>query len=271
MDNFDLRKYLAEGRLFEGGNIINVILDELEPTILNMVAKIEAQYEEKAEKKFTDFDREMARLSITSDMVKAVEKYTNPTDTLLSLEVNTSVKGNIEVIAEIKRDGVTYHFSTEAIYAGGYNIQRLHYRYLTRTNIPKTGASTITKVYSEKIKRMSKMERLNKDLQQYKDRVAKAQAELAVDSKLTDDEIIQTLKDKKDWYEWPTWKEIVKRDAAKNYNNDEAYYNQEMEDSFASSIESWKRRHITWKKQSIDAWIKEIGKLEEKLSDLSVQ
>ena len=268
MDNFDLRKYLAEGRLFEGGNIINVILDELEPTILDMVAEMEARYEEQAKKKFTDFDREMSRLSITSDMVKAVEKYTNPTDTLLSLEVSTSVKGNIEVIAEIKRDGVTYHFSTEAIYAGGYNIQRLHYRYLTRTNIPKTGASTITKVYSEKIKRMSKMERLNKDLQQYKDRVAKAEEDVIINSKLTDDEIIQAGQEEDKWLEWPTWEEIIRRDAAKNYNNDEAYYNQQIKDSIAYNIESWKRSNITWKEQSITAWTKEIAKLQSKLSDL---
>ena len=271
MDNFDLRKYLAEGRLFEGGNIINVILDELEPTILDMVARMEAQYEEKAEKKFTDFDREMARLSITSDMVKAVEKYTNPTDTLLSLEVSTSVKGNIEVIAEIKRDGVTYHFSTEAIYAGGYNIQRLHYRYLTRTNIPRTGASTITKVYSEKIKRMTKMERLNKDLQQYKDRVAKSEEEVIINSKLTDDEITQVGLEKDKWMEWPTWEEIIKRDAAKNYNNDEAEYNQKMKDSIAYNIDRWKHQNITWKKHNISQLTKEITKLEKKLSALDAQ
>jgi len=265
MDNFDLKKYLAEGKLFEEGNIVNVILDKLEPTILEMVNETEAWFEEKFKKQFTDFDREMARLNLTLDMVKAVEKYTNPSDSLLSIEVNTSVKGNIEITAQIERDGITYNLSTEAIYAGGYNIQRLHYRYITRTNIPRTGASTISKEFSEKIKRMSRIERLNKDIEQYKTRVAKAQAELAVDSKLTDDEIVQTLKDKGDWYEWPTWKEIVKRDAAKNYNNDEAYYNQEMEDSFTDSIESWKRKHITWTKQSIDAWTKEIAKLQDKL------
>jgi hypothetical protein len=265
MDNFDLKKYLTEGRLFEEGNIVNVILNKLEPTIFEMVSQTEAWFEEKFKQDFTDFDREMARLNLTFDMVKAIETYTNPSDTLLSIDVNTSIKNNIEITAQIERDGVTYNFSTEAIYAGGYNIQRLHYRYITRTNIPKTGSSTISKEYSEKIKRMNRIERINKDIKQYETRVAKAQAELAHDSKLTDDEIIQTLKDKKDWYEWPTWKEIVKRGAAKNYNNDEAYYNQEMQDSLASSIESWKRIHITWTKQSIIAWTKEIAKLQDKL------
>jgi hypothetical protein len=265
MYNFDLRKYITEGRLFEEGNIVNVILDELEPTIFEMVSQTEAWFEEKFKQDFTDFDREMARLNLTFDMVKAIETYTNPSDTLLSIDVDTSIKNNIEITAQIERDGVTYNFSTEAIYAGGYNIQRLHYRYITRTNIPRTGSSTISKEFSEKIKRMTRVESLNKDIEQYKTRVAKAQAELAVDSKLTDDEIIQTLKDKGDWYEWPTWKEIVKRGAAKNYNNDEAYYNQEMEDGLASSIESWKRTNITWKEQSVVAWTKEIAKLQDKL------
>jgi hypothetical protein len=265
MYNFDLKKYLTEGRLFEEGNIVNVILNKLEPTIFEMVSQTEAWFEEKFKQDFTDFDREMARLNLTFDMVKAIETYTNPSDTLLSIDVDTSIKNNIEITAQIERDGVTYNFSTEAIYAGGYNIQRLHYRYITRTNIPKTGSSTISKEYSEKIKRMTRVESLNKDIKQYEDRVAKAQADIAVDSKLTDDEIIQTLKDKKDWYEWPTWKEIVKRGAAKNYNNDEAYYNQEMEDGLASSIESWKRTNITWKEQSVVAWTKEIAKLQDKL------
>jgi hypothetical protein len=265
MYNFDLRKYITEGRLFEEGNIVNVILDELEPTIFEMVSQTEAWFEEKFKQDFTDFDREMARLNLTFDMVKAIETYTNPSDTLLSIDVDTSIKNNIEITAQIERDGVTYNFSTEAIYAGGYNIQRLHYRYITRTNIPRTGSSTISKEFSEKIKRMTRVESLNKDIEQYKTRVAKAQAELAVDSKLTDDEIVQTLKDKGDWYEWPTWKEIVKRGAAKNYNNDEAYYNQEMEDGLASSIESWKRTNITWKEQSVVAWTKEIAKLQDKL------
>ena len=246
-------------------NIVNVILDALEPTIVEMVNETEAWYSEKFKKDFTDFDREMARLNLTFDMVKAVETYTQPTDSLLSINVSTSVKGNIEIRAQIQRDGETYSFLTEAIYAGGHNIQRLHYRYITKTNIPKTGASSISKEYSEKIKRMSKAEKLNAEIKQYEARVAKAQEDIVINSKLTDAEIIQVLKSTKDWYEWPTWAEIVKRDAAKNYNNDEAYYNQEMADGIADSIESWKRINIAWKEQSLVAWSKEIKKLQDKL------
>ena len=246
-------------------NIVNVILDALEPTIVEMVATTEAWFIKTFNQEFTKYDRESARLNLIFDMVKAVETYTQPTDSLLSLNVSKSAKGNIEITAQIQRDGVAYQFSTEAIYAGGHNIQRLHYRYITKTSIPKTGASQMTKEYSDKIKKMSKAEKLNNDIKQYEARVAKAQEDLAINSKLTDDEIVQTLKDSKDWYEWPTWAEIVKRDAAKNYNNDEAYYNQEMEDGIARKINNWKNKNITWKEKSIVELSKEIVKLQKKI------
>ena len=246
-------------------NIINVILDALEPTIVEMVAATEAWFIKTFNQEFTKYDRESARLNLIYDMVKAVETYTQPTDSLLSLNVSKSAKGNIEITAQIHRDGVAYQFSTEAIYAGGHNIQRLHYRYITKTNIPKTGASELTKEYSDKIKKMSKAEKLNTDIKNYELRVAKAHEEIEINSKLNDEQIIQTLKDKNDWYEWPTWSEIVSRDAAKNYDNDEAYYNQEMKDSIAKKIESWKKINITWKEQFIVTATKEIKKLQTKL------
>ena len=137
-------------------NIVNVILDALEPTIVEMVAATEAWFIKTFEQEFTAYDRESARLNLIFDMVKAVETYTQPTDSLLSLNVSKSAKGNIEITAQIHRDGVAYQFSTEAIYAGGHNIQRLHYRYITKTNIPKTGVSQLTSEYADKIKRMSK-------------------------------------------------------------------------------------------------------------------
>ena len=246
-------------------NIVNVILDALEPTIVEMVAATEAWFIKTFEQEFTAYDRESARLNLIFDMVKAVETYTQPTDSLLSLNVSKSAKGNIEITAQIHRDGVAYQFSTEAIYAGGHNIQRLHYRYITKTNIPKTGVSELTKEYSDKIKRMSKAEKLNTDIKNYELRVAKTHTEIETNSKLNDDQIVQTLKDKGDWYEWPTWSEIVSRDAAKNYDNDEAYYNQQMKDSIAKKIESWKNMNITWKEKSIVDWTKEIKKLKTKL------
>ena len=246
-------------------NIVNIILDALEPTIIEMINITEVWFVKTFNQEFTKLDREIARLNLILDMVKAVETYTMPTDSLLSINVSKSTKGNIEITAQIQRDGTTYSFSTEAIYAGGYNIQRLHYRYITKTNIPKTGTSTISKEYSDKIKKMSKAEKLNTEIKQYEARVLKAREDIITNSKLIDNEIIQVLKDKNDWYEWPTWSEIIKRDAAKNYNNDEVYYNQQIKDSITRKLESWKLINIIWKEQSIINLTKEIKKLQTKL------
>ena len=245
--------------------LIYTILDALEPTILSMVNEVEAWFVKKFERPFSDFDREMTKLQVIADLVKSIEYYTEPTDKLLSITPSTSRKGNIEISAQIQRGTETYGLSTEAIVAGGYNIQRAHYRYITSTKLPRTGRSEISKEYSDKIKRMSKAEKLNAEIKQYEARVTMAREDLAINSKLTDNEIIQTLKDKNDWYEWPTWSEIIKRDAAKNYNNDEAYYNQNMIDSIAKKIESWKNINIAWKEKSIVDLTKEITKLQNKL------
>ena len=237
-------------------NIVNVILDSLEPTIVEMVAATEKWFVETFKQEFTKYDREMARINLTYDMVKSIEMYTLPTDSMLSMNVRKSVKGNIQIDAQIQRGEETYSFSTEAIYAGGHNIQRLHYRYIVKTSIPKTGASEIAKEYADKIKKMSKLEQLNKEINSYEQRIKTEQEKLEVNSKLTDDEI----KAKGD-YVWPTWKEIVKRGAAKNYNNDEAYYYQEQEKSLQRQIDSWKQINVISKQQ----WLASINKSLQKL------
>ena len=250
-------------------HIMNVILNSLEQTINEMTAEIETWFRKNFPKNvITDYDLESWRISLIRDMVKAVEKYTLPSDVLVDIQSNKGNKGNIEIVAKIQRDGEVYDFRTEAIYAGGRNIQVLHYRYITKTRLPKTGNSTLTKEYDAKYKKLSKLEKLNTEINRYQTRIAKAEEDVAINSKMNDDEIIQALKDGGDWYDWPTWDEIVKRDAAKNYNNDEGYYNQEMEDGIARKINNWKNKNITWKEKSIVELSKEIVKLQKKIDAL---
>ena len=245
-------------------NIVNVILDALEPTIVEMVATTEKWFVETFKQEFTKYDREMARINLIYDMVKSIEMYTLPTDSLISLNVRKSAKGNIEISSQIQREKTAYSFQTEAIYAGGHNIQRLHYRYIVKTNIPKTGESIVTKEYADKIKKMSKLEKINKEIREYELRIEKTAKDAESNSKLNDDQIISVLKSNKDWYEWPTWKEIVKRDAAENYNNDETFYNLERENQIARKIASWKHMNIEWKLKYAENWKKELKKLQAK-------
>lgn len=242
-------------------NIVNVILDSLEPTIVEMLAATEKWFVETFKQEFTKYDREMARINLTYDMVKSIETYTQPTDVLISMNVRRSVKGNIQIDAQIQRGETTYNFSTEAIYAGGHNIQRLHYRYIVKTNLPKTGASEITKEYSEKIKKMSKLEKLNKEIESYQVRIERTKEKIEVNSKLNDDEILDVLNSREDYSKWPTWEEIVRRGADVNYNNDENVYNQEREKSIQSRIKLWKDMNVNSQKRYLVDYQKSVNKL----------
>ena len=242
-------------------NIVNVILDSLEPTIVEMLAATEKWFVEKFNQEFTKYDRELARINLTYDMVKSIEMYTLPTDSLISMNVRKSVKGNIQIDAQIQRGENTYSFATEAIYAGGHNIQRLHYRYIVKTKIPGTGANTIAKEYADKIKKMSKLEKLNKEINSYELRIKRSEERVETNSKVTDEEILKILKSRDNWHESPTWEEIIRRDAAKNYNNDEAYYYQEQERYLNSRIEHWKYLNVNSDKSWLVGAAKELKKL----------
>jgi hypothetical protein len=249
-------------------NIVNVILDALEPTIVEMVSSTEKWFVETFKQEFTKYDREMARLNLIFDMVKAIETYTLPTDSLISLNVSKSAKGNIQIDAQIQRGETTYSFLTEAIYTGGHNIQVLHYRYIVKTNLPKNGATEITKEYADKIKKMSKLEKLNKEINSYTIRIKNAEEKVETNSKVTDEEILKILKSREDWKESPTWEEIIRRDAAKNYNNDEAHYYQEQERYLNSRIEHWKYLNVNSNKSWLVGAAKELKKLQSKLDSL---
>ena len=245
-------------------NIVNVILESLEPTIIEMLSATEKWFVETFNQEFTKYDREIARINLTYDMVKSIEMYTLPTDSLLSMNVRKSVKGNIQIDAQIQRGENTYSFSTEAIYAGGHNIQRLHYRYIVKTNLPKTGSTEIAKEYAEKIKKMSKLEKLNKEIESYEIRIKRTEEKIEVNSKLNDEQILDVLKSSKDWYEWPTWSEIVKRDAAKNYDNDENVFNQKQKENIEFKIKFWKDMNVNSQRKYLTDYQKIVKKLQAK-------
>ena len=251
-------------------NIVDKILTALADDIQTLIGKHEEAFEKHFERQMTDYDKELTRLNIIWDMVKAIETYTSPTDKLITVSSSISNKGNLEISAQIQRDETVYSFNTEVIYAGGYNIQRLHYRYITKTKIPKTGNNVVASQYAAKIKGLSKVEKLNKELESLELRL-KAQEQTVEDRlKMTEDDIVNYIKNdpRGDWYKWPTWKEIVKRDAAKNYNNDENYYYRQQEESERKRIESWKNIKIKSIADNNISLRKTIEKLKAKINQI---
>ena len=245
-------------------SIVKEIINKLSDDIDNLLKEYEKYYEKNFERPMSDYDRMLSRLTIVSDMVKSIESYTQDGDILKSVSSSVSPKGNLEINAVIERDGKDYRLNTEVIYAGGHNIQRLHYRYIVKTNIPKTGASEISKEYSEKIKKMSKLDKINTEIKNYETRIERTEEKIEVNSKLNDEEILNVLKSGKDWYEWPTWSEIVKRGAVKNYDNDENVFNQKQKEHLDFKIKFWKDMNVDSQRRYLADYQKTVKKLQAK-------
>jgi len=248
-------------------NIVNKILTALTDDIQYLIGKHEEAFEKHYERPMTAYDKELTRLNIIWDMIKSIEAYTLPTDKLITVSSSISSKGNLEIFAQIQRGDQVYPFNTEVIYAGGHNIQRLHYRYITKTSLPKTGSSSISNMYRDKIKKLSRLKKLNQDIINFENKIIENQERLKVNMAKKESDIWQEIKSKPDYYEWPTWKEIVKRGADKNYNSEEDYNQQEKEE-YKRRIEFWKSMNIKSIETQIAAYQKEVIKLKKKLDQL---
>lgn len=248
------------------------VLSTLEPTIIEMVEQIKKWIIENNDKKgikhtINQWEEEMIRLGLIKDMLKSFEKYTQPTDLLKTIQPRKGSKG-IELFATIIRDGEEYTYYTEAIGAGGYNIQSFHFRYLTKTNLPKPKImGTLAKEYENKIKHLSKLEKLNKTIEEYESKIKSAEELLELNKNKDDNQIWDEIKSMDTYYEWPSWEEIIKRGVDSHYKTEE-YYNFKKEEALNGYYNRWKMTNIADIEKRIFYYRLEISKLNKKLEKL---
>jgi len=259
--------YVNEGRR---NPLVESILDALENTILRMLNEIEDAYIKK-EVKFTQYERELHRLELILDMLRSIEIYTQPTDVLISITPSSSSKGNIQISAKIQRENKVYSLMTDVILAGGYNIQRLHYRYITKTNLPKTGNNELTTAYTDKIKKLRGAEKINSEISQIEKNIEKIDDYLASTNNITDEQIVEIIKKEnpsgfKMSFEPATWEEIVRRGADKNFDYDRDKYDKNIKEYQQYLIDSWKTMRaskVGYRKTLVSS----IDKLKKKLEN----
>ena len=245
--------------------LIEDILKTLKPKIDDMVAENVHWLEKDQKKPATKFDIEYIRMTIIRDMVNALEKYTETSDKLVKISASGSPKGSIEISMVINRKGVEYPLNTEVIYAGGHNIQRLHYRYITKTKIPKTGNSSLTKALDKKMKIMNADEKLKHDINRWEPEIERLKIEVEKNKKISRKDVEKIVKSGSQ-YKDISWAEIVKRGVAKNYNNSEEEFNKARQEDLEFWIESWYNHNITSKENRIKDLTKEVQRLKSKLS-----
>lgn len=246
--------------------VVNAVLSQLNDKIEEMVAKIVARQNVELAKRnqnpLTSRSIEFIKIGLIYDLVKSIENYTMVSDSLKSINYAT-ISGTIEINAKIERDGIEYRFVTDVIEAGGYNIQCFHYRYITKTNLPKTGNSEITESIKSEIKKMTKIEKLEKDIKQYIKNLESYKNDVSKLEAMTIEEISAT-----DFWVNKTWNEMIEKGADANFDHDENKFNERKIESINKTIghHNWEKQ---WKKNCVKDYEKLIKKLEFKIAELA--
>jgi hypothetical protein len=236
-------------------NIKEEILHQLEKPISELTAQIieseKALHLKKTGKELTitpHFEK-MIRLSLVIDLMKALQNYILPTDKLTGFNWYGGPKG-IEISAGIEREGTKYFFVTEAITAGGYNIQRFHYRYIVKSKMPRVYGDLASEYLAEQ-KKMKTIERLENELNNLNKQYEEKETLVNTYSAMSREELIEALKESK-MYSWRY--EAWKRD------NDE--------EILEEGIKSLKQWNIEWPKRDMKNLLKRIAKLNIKIETL---
>lgn len=262
-------------------NIIIDLLEKLNPTLDTMVDnifKVENYKREKDGSKtkiYSEYDRKLEKLSIMHDIVKSFSTYTKLTDVLVEFSVKGSRKGTLQIEAKISRDGDSKYFlETRLIYAGGYNVQRLHYRVITSSNLPKDGDKTMMNGLALQIKKMTTTERLEKEIKSIESAIKRYTTELLEVEGLTDEKILESRYDSSrslKSYETlqPDYEYWENGFVVFTYaNNTEDEYNKLIEKENITYVKNFKRINISIRKADIKKMQKSIEKIKTKISEL---
>lgn len=254
-------------------DIITTLLEKLDPTLEKMADRIfidennallEKGYPARVQ---TEYNKEWTKLMLMRDITKSLSNYTKPTDILCDdFHINGSKKGTLMITTNIMRDGVKYYLSTSVIYAGGHRggVQCLHYRMLTNSTLPKDGDKTKLNEILEKIKKLTKTQKIHEEIKRLEGHLVKFENEYLYKTSLSDEEILKTSRSyeylvmthdqiNRDSHAWETWKDNQKG------------FEEHQESERKNFILDFKRRTEVIKNHNIKVMKKDIEKQFKKL------
>jgi hypothetical protein len=239
-----LRDLLKE--VSERNDFIELLLAEIQPMIKDIIA-LQKQKAEEDGITFSKYDEHTAELTLKYDLIKALGNYTQPSDKVVRNKVSNSNKGTLTISAVIERDGKEYPFHTDVIYAGGYNIQKLHFRYLTKTTLPRVNSNPEADKLKAELAKLSKEEKLRKQIEEYEKNIKLSKARIEQNSELSNEEIYKlVLADDKGRYGY------IKPDSS--------------QEQIDKAIGQWKLQNIEWVSKYVKANEAEIEKVQKKLN-----
>jgi len=256
-------------------SVINKILQEVKPYQDEITQKWIESVKEQGDVVLREHDIEDFRFVLIMDLVKAIGNYIEPTDSVSDIKFTHS-QTSILLNCKIIRDGNEFPFSTDIIFAGGYNIQKLHLRYIVNTKLPHKKTNTYFDKLNSEYKKITKIEKIKEQITYCEDHLERYKAKLEearLNSLLSDDEI-EKISREHDTARWnivdTTWDEIVKRGADKNFNYDKNEYLKKLESIKEDYIYHWKLIYANPKQyeNSVKREQKELDKLQKKLEEL---
>lgn len=247
-------------------NIVEIIEKSLEDRINKVIQETEENEFKRTGRALSDYDKEMIKLSLLQDMFDAIGKYVEKTDELKNFVVDYSHKGNFTIKMNIVRDGEPRYLETEAIYAGGYNIQRLHFRYITNTDLAQKD-TFLTNKYKERATKLTKLERLNEQKDYTEKAIERYEKEIAEREVMTDEEKAlagggyDIMKNTK-------WEDLVKRGADKNFDYSEEVFNNQRDKQREDNIKSF-NTYTGYLKSYLKAENKDLEKKNKKIEEFT--
>lgn len=245
-----------------GHKVMDEIIDAIKPD-LDKVINAYKKEAIKDGKGFTKRDEEYVELLYTFKLAQSIGNYVKPDDSIENIKFSLSPKG-YTISAKINRDGMLHDLITEAILAGGYNIQTLHYRYITDTTLPSVN-NTLVDPINEKIKKLKKEDKIKSEIERLSKVKDDLEAEVKELSSLTKTDFVKNWEKKQldnnftlDW-------DLLSEEAKNiNYNNNK--------ENFYNNVEKWKeedwKRHLKWldiKQNNLKTVQKDIDRNKKKL------
>ena len=178
-------------------NLTTVIINKIKPQIISAFLHYIEMVElfEKTIIPNTKRNRELFEASVTFKLIRSLEIYTQPTDKIVTFSVLND-RGSFEIQLILIRDGKEYFLNTETIIADGC-INVAHYRYITKSNLPKTGNKTETLRLEKEFKAIksknNKIDRTEDDIKRVKGYIARYKKEISDYNKMTKQQKIDII------------------------------------------------------------------------------
>jgi len=142
------------------------VLDLAQPTINDLIERhIQNMLKQKHPHICSKFEIECYEIAVVSDLVRAFSRYIIKTDEVTVKSFSVGNSGTITIDCIIERSGIKYPMTTEMIYAGGYNIQQLHYRYISHTKLSANVNKDAIALLQVRRNKLTKKQKISEDIE----------------------------------------------------------------------------------------------------------